>query len=83
MKMQREHYDLMKAKIATLKERINPHREYLIKEGEAKDIEKRLRWDLCFAAVGSKWICDNLYNYMNDDHIDTALRQIMVDLEAV
>jgi hypothetical protein len=24
----------------------------------------------------STWICDNLYPYLNDDHIDTALRRI-------
>ncbi len=26
-------------------------------------------------------ICNRLYSYLNDNHIDTALRQIMVDLQ--
>ena len=24
----------------------------------------------------SAWVCDHLYPYLNDDHIDTALRRI-------
>jgi hypothetical protein len=43
---------------------------------------KRYRWDVAYLAFAdlpggfSKWICDNLYSYLNDDHIDTALRKI-------
>jgi hypothetical protein len=39
--------------------------------------EKRWRWDLLYAAGLSQWICDNLYPYANDEHIDTALRHIL------
>ncbi len=38
---------------------------------------KRYRWDCLYKAGLSKWICDNLYSYMNDTHIDTALRNII------
>ena len=44
---------------------------------------KRLRWDLfwasnCKIGDGAGMSGDiNLYSYMNDDHIDTALRRIM------
>ena len=39
--------------------------------------EKRWRWDWCYRTPGlNKWICDNIYPYANDDHLDTALRQI-------
>lgn len=39
--------------------------------------EKRWRWDWCYRTPGlSKWICDNIYPYANDDHLDTVLRQI-------
>ena len=41
---------------------------------------KRLRWDALRNSTiegkpGITWICDNLYSYMNDEHIDTALRK--------
>ena len=38
--------------------------------------DKRYRWDMTYKAGLSTWICDNLYPYLNDDHIDTALRSI-------
>jgi len=43
--------------------------------------EKRFRWDVLYASKidndsASRWICDNLYSYMDDTHIDTALRKI-------
>ncbi len=37
---------------------------------------RRWRWDLFHLAIGSKWVCDNLYGYANDSHIDTALKHI-------
>lgn len=82
MKIKPEHYAHIKTCISELKEKIKPHREYLIKEGKAKDIEKRLRWDMFWATKQTHWVCDNLYSYMNDDHLDTALRHIMAELEA-
>lgn len=47
---------------------------------KVKDLNKRYRWDLLYACVGSQWVCDNLYPYMNDSHIDTALRSIVKPL---
>lgn len=38
--------------------------------------EKRLRWDLQYIAVETSWICKYLYQYLDDSHIDTALRKI-------
>jgi hypothetical protein len=47
-----------------------------------KDIEKRIRWDLMYVSVGSRWVCDNIYPLgMNDTHIDTALRKIVKEIE--
>lgn len=40
--------------------------------------DMRLRWDAFrFAKVGgnsTSWLCSNLYPYLNDAHIDSALR---------
>ena len=42
---------------------------------------KRFRWQWLYETKidgqrCSAWICDHLYSYLNDDHIDTALRRI-------
>ena len=40
----------------------------------------RFRWD-CSSSCGlSPWLCDNVYTYANDTHIDTAVRQIMREM---
>lgn len=38
--------------------------------------DRRYRWDLLYKAGLSKWLCDNIYQYANDDHIDTVLRKL-------
>lgn len=47
-----------------------------------KDVDRRYRWDLLHAALGSAWICDRLYGDegANDTHVDTALRAIVAPL---
>lgn len=80
MKIAKAHYEHMKQAILPLKDRIAGQREFIINEGKAKDIEKRLRWDCFYAAKLSTFACDNLYQYLNDDHIDTALKAIMKEI---
>ncbi len=80
MKIKPEHYEHMKQEIEPLAKLIPEHRAYLVNEGKAKDIEKRLRWDLFYAAKLTRYACDTLYSYMHDDHIDTALKGIMKEL---
>ena len=49
-----------------------------------KDLDKRYRWDLFWAATGptfesqERW---NLTDGLNDSHIDTALRRIVAPLD--
>lgn len=43
--------------------------------------EKRWRWDWLWRAGISQWIGENIYPYANDEHIDTALRQITKGLK--
>lgn len=39
---------------------------------------RRYRWDLTYSAPGmTKWICDTIYPYADDTHLDTALRAIV------
>ena len=37
--------------------------------------DKRIRWDAARLAGLIPFICDNVYQYANDTHVDTALRQ--------
>jgi len=81
MKINKEHYQ----HILTVMSHIDlpaarNHKEALKNDERVKDIEKRFRWDLMYAANLSPWICDNLYSYMDDSHIDTALRSIVREL---
>jgi len=84
MKITQQHFDHIKSSISAIwtQEKHDCHRQFILNEGKAKDVEKRLRHDWIYYAGLSAWICDNLYGYMNDTHIDTALRNVMIDLQA-
>jgi hypothetical protein len=43
---------------------------------------KRWRWDRLYRAGLSLWICDSVYPYANDEHIDTVLRNIFPEVPA-
>ena len=71
MKITLEHYNQLAASLQPAIDD-NPIQAYR----EAGLSEKRYRWDMTYKAGLSKWICDNLYPYLDDSHIDTALRSI-------
>lgn len=79
MKMKTIHYDLLEQFIKSIdKDRILAYIEYLKTDPRVKDINKRLRWDIYYLAVKSnKTLQDELYMYLNDTHIDTALKHAM------
>ena len=77
MKMLKTHYDIIKDAIASLpREQVLAHKKLKL----GKDIDKRFRYDLLYACKLSNWVCDELYLYLNDDHIDTALKSIVKEL---
>ena len=82
MKITKEHYSHMKQAIAGVwtKEKHNAHRAFIVNEGKAKDVERRLRFDWMYYAGLTKFICDNIYAYANDEHINTALKNIVSEL---
>ncbi len=61
MKMKPEHYNYL--------------RDRLVGNIPAS-ANTQIRWDMLNALVASQWVCDNLYPYLNDNHIDTALKAI-------
>lgn len=80
--MQKQHYDHIRGLflLAFDVPTVELKRAYIIEQGKAKDVEKCLRWHLLNVLGISSFICDTLYSYLNDDHIDTALKAIMKDL---
>ena len=90
MKITPEHYAFIKAAIQNkfTVSLVNDHRTFIENEWKRENykfneenVEKRLRWDLLWLSVTSAWICANIYKYAADPHIDTALKQIVKELE--
>lgn len=81
MKMKPEHFDYLKSRIAAVLEKY-PHVQEQYRKGifprsdACKNVQGRFNNDLLRAAVPSSWVCDNLYPYLNDKHIGTALKAI-------
>ena len=81
MKITAEHFGHMQSEIAKIAHNIPDMRADIATDTRVKDADKRLRWDLSYRAGLSRWICDNLYTYCDDTHIDTALRAIVGEME--
>ena len=81
MKIKAHHYNALKEAIAKLnKDDIKEHRLNLpFHVRPPKDIELRLRWDCLYASKAMDEL--PLYHYLNDNHIDTALRSIFKELQ--
>ncbi len=90
MKITPEHYEHLRSRCELAAktfdwsaEQVQRQIEIYRAAPEVSDPEKRVRWNLLWAARLSQWLCENVYPYANDDHIDTALKQIMLDLKLV
>lgn len=82
MKMTKQHYSQLVAALKTIDiEKIKAHKIALQNDVRVKDLEKRLRWD-CFWSLNQfrSLVMNEWYSYMNDNHIDTALKAAMKEL---
>ncbi len=82
MKISKSHYSTMQDAISKIwtQEKHEAHRQFVVNENKAQDVEKRLRWDWLHYSGLTPFICQNIYDYADDTHIDTALRRIIGDL---
>ena len=77
MKIQPQHFEALKAGVLSF----TADHPFLQSEYRKKGLsEKRYRWDLLRSCSitdinGIEWICKNLYPYLDDTHIDTALKK--------
>ena len=86
MKMKQEHFDHMKQAIDGFLAR---HPD-LVKKYETGDfynadkvqcLQTRFCFDVQYMAGLSRYDCDTLYDYLNDEHILTALKKICPKVE--
>ena len=86
MKIQPQHFEQIKSAFKNFgADKIKAHRVFLQSPDNPrppKDLETRLAWDILWATLGSKWICDNVYSYANDSHVLTALKRAIVEIDA-
>jgi len=84
MKVKSNHYEKMKKDISQVlvhnKTTVEKELKYYIDNNLGKDKEKRLRWDLLYLAGLSNFIVREVYTYAYDQHVDTALRNIIKEL---
>jgi hypothetical protein len=84
MKIKQSDYDSLKRELAAIQlEKIVAHRAFLLSDkcaNKPKDLMMRLRWDALHSLRMGNWMSENLYTYLNDEHIDTALKQIACEL---
>ena len=82
MKIKPEHLQILADALEKVKEKYpEATLQYYIDNNIGKDHAKRWRWDLFYAAI--KFVPDSftsgvLYSYMDDTHIDTALRYLLL-----
>lgn len=43
---------------------------------EVKDLQTRFNFDLLYATGLNSWVCDNVYSYADDTHIQSFLKSI-------
>ena len=73
MKITSEHYAILAAAIDLVMAKYPNIENTYVENGLSK---KRFRWDILRASglLSNSEFMNNIYNYLNDEHIDTALQ---------
>lgn len=85
MKIKPEHFSQLKALIEPLDTptlRTRYQKRDFPRPDNVKNLGMRYRWDLLYMipACARRELFYEMYQYLNDDHIDTALRRIVPEL---
>lgn len=81
MKIKPEHLEILKVGIEITLAK-NPNIVKIYETGKfprserVKDLQKRFNWDLLHISSLNRFMCDTLYSYLTDTHINTALKSI-------
>lgn len=81
LKITDKHFATLKEKIeavlAKYPDVVNAYEEgQFTNASKVKDLQRRFCWDLLWATTPSTWIRKELYPYLNDTHIYSALKKI-------
>ena len=84
MKMKAEHYQQLEMAIKDTLATHNKDNRLVdsYRKGEfhnsdkVKDLQKRFCYDVLYGSGLSSFVCGTLYEYLNDEHIYTALKKI-------
>jgi hypothetical protein len=77
MKMKTEHYNHIEETIkTTLKDKGFTIKMVIERCRVSGSPDKAIRWYLLNSCGLTPFVCKTLYTYLNDNHIDTALRRI-------
>ena len=81
MKIRKEHLEILKIEIdqvlAKYPNLVNEYESGQFPRSEkVKDLQKRFCFDLLYGAGMNKFVCDELYQYMDDSHLYTALKSV-------
>lgn len=82
MKMKQEHYDYIKS----IFERLDKEKTVAIifeavqNNPKVKDMQTGKAWALYNGFIPLEFTCKTLYKYLNDTHIDTAIKHICKEL---
>lgn len=66
--------DSVLAKYPNIVEEYNQGR--FARSDKVKDLQVRFNFDLLYATGLNSWICDNVYSYANDVHLQSFLKSI-------
>lgn len=80
MKMKKEHYAFMKQELETVLKDKAPLTVIEADYQSQGATPGCFRRDVIYMAKLSKWVCSELYPYLEDKHIDTALKSIMQEM---
>ncbi len=87
MKIKKEQYDFIKVNFEHVinkagYEKVKEYHANILKGEIGKDKEKLFRWNMLHYCKIDTFICDTLYRTfgINDNHIDTALKAIVKEL---
>ena len=84
MKVTDKHYQVIKTAFqGYTKKEVELHHYHIVREGKAKNLLMRLRWDIFTASGLTRLACDDLYSYCDDSHIDTALRKALKEVHGI
>ena len=80
MKIKLEHDNHMKERMAKIADKMPAHRARLQDDQRIKDMDMRIRWDWLWGTGLSSWVSVTLYPYLNNTHIDMALKSIVKEI---